>query len=118
MAHSADVERPSAAAPALDSVACSRRSASRPAASTSACAAGLAALAAQLDGAFTGADGAGIDLTLSGSAPLIDKFNHGVADRLGVENGSSPDALATWSVQLRTSAGNVQLAASFEGIRN
>jgi hypothetical protein len=114
LAHSADGTATGCAA--LDGVICP--AAGRPAGClTNACATGLAALAAELDGAFTGADGAGIDLALSGSAPLIDKFNHGVADRLG-DDQSASGAMATWSVQLRTSAGNAQLSASFEGIRN
>jgi hypothetical protein len=114
LAHSADGTATGCAA--LDSVICP--AAGQPAGCvTSACATGLVALAGKLDGAFAGADGAGIDLVLSGSAPLIDKFNHGVADRLG-DDQSASDAMATWSVQLRTGLGNAQLAASFEGVRN
>ena len=114
LAHSADGTASGCAA--LDGVICP--AAGQPAGCvTSACATGLATLAGGLGGAFGGADGAGIDLALSGSASLIDKFNHGVADRLG-DDLSAPDAMAVWSVQLRTNAGNAQLSAQFEGVRN
>jgi hypothetical protein len=80
-----------------------------------ACAAGLGALTDKLDGAFAGADGTGIDLSLSGSASLIGP--NGVAERLGTTGtGSSPTA--TWSATLRTSLGSAQVVAPFEGVRN
>ncbi len=84
---------------------------------TSACEAGLTALAAELDGAFSGADGSGLDLSLSGSAPLIEKSG-GVADRLGGAVNGPSSQIATWSVNLRTSLGSDQLIATFEGSRN
>ncbi len=80
-----------------------------------ACADGLDALAAKLDGAFDAANGTGLDLMLSGSAPLIDNHGDGMADSLG-ENSAS--ALAIWTVDLRTSLDSVQVSALLAGMRN
>jgi hypothetical protein len=101
---------------ALDGVVCS--AAGRPSGCVmGACFAGLGALSAKLDNAFGAADGTGLDLTLSGTAPLIEKSGGGLADRLG-SDGSSSSGSATWSVNLRTSLGTSQLTASFAGRRN
>ncbi|HEY6477327.1 MAG TPA: hypothetical protein VI456_12150 [Polyangia bacterium] len=84
---------------------------------TSACEAGLTALAAELDDAFSTADGTGLDLLLTaGRAPLLEKSG-GVADRLGSDD-ADPSHVATWSVNLRTGLGSVQFAAPFQGTRN
>ena len=101
---------------ALDSVVCP--AAGRPAGCLmSACPTGLGALASKLDGAFAAADGTGLDLTLSGTAPLLEKSGGGLADRLGSDDsGTSPAAV--WSVNLRTSLGSAQPTATFEGRRN
>jgi hypothetical protein len=80
-----------------------------------ACPAGLGALTAKLDAAFDAADGSGLDFYLSGSTPLIDKYNDGTA-KLGAI--ISPMEIASWSVDLRTAAGRSRLTATFEGTRN
>jgi len=101
---------------ALDSVVCS--AAARPAGCLlSACLTGLGALAGKLDGAFATADGTGLDLSLSGTAPLIEKSGGGLADSLGSSSTGS-SAAATWSVNLRTSLGSARLTAPFAGRRN
>jgi len=101
---------------ALDGLVCS--AAARPAGCVmSACLAGLGALASKLDGAFAAADGNGLDLSLSGTAPLIEKSGGGLADRLG-SDGTGASGAATWSVNLRTSLGITQLTAAFAGRRN
>jgi hypothetical protein len=82
---------------------------------TNACEAGLTALATELDGAFAGADGTGLDLSLSGSAPLIEKPG-GVAGHLGADI-TGHTQVATWSMTLRTSLGSVQLTPPFQGSR-
>lgn len=82
-----------------------------------ACAAGLAALAAKLDDAFDGADGAGLDLYLSGSAPLFDTHGDGTASVLG-STGINPTQVGLWSVDLRTALGRVQSTASLSGVRS
>jgi len=81
-----------------------------------ACPAGLGTLAAKLDAAFDAADGTGLDFYLSGSTPLIDKYNDGTAKQLGAI--ISPMEIASWSVDLRTAAGRARLSATFEGTRN
>jgi hypothetical protein len=80
-----------------------------------ACSAGLSALAGRLDGAFSAADGAGVDLVLEGSAPPLDVHSMGVAARLG--STTSPPQQAAWSVELRTSLGRRSISANFEGVR-
>jgi hypothetical protein len=82
-----------------------------------ACAAGLSALAAKLDGAFDGADGPGLDLTLSGSAPLFDTHGDGMASVLG-STGINPTQVGLWSVDLRTALGRVEATASLNGVRS
>jgi hypothetical protein len=82
-----------------------------------ACTAGLAALAANLDSAFDGADGSGLDLTLSGSAPLFDTHGDGTASVLG-SIGINPTQVGVWSVDLRTALGRVQTTASLSGVRS
>ncbi|HSY39397.1 MAG TPA: hypothetical protein VLA79_07710, partial [Polyangia bacterium] len=83
----------------------------------SACLTGLGALAGKLDGAFATADGTGLDLMLSGTAPLIEKSGGGLADRLG-SDGTGTSPAATWSVNLRTGLGSAQITATFAGRRN
>jgi hypothetical protein len=83
---------------------------------TSACQAGLDALATNLADGFSTADGTGLDLSLSGSAPLIQKSG-GVADRLGSDQPGTSQ-VAIWSVNLRTQLGSAQLTAQFVGTRN
>ena len=82
----------------------------------SACQAGLAALTADLAAGFSSADGTGLDLSLSGSAPLTDE-SAGVAERLGTDQAGSAE-VAIWSVNLRTALGSSQLTAKFVGTRN
>ena len=82
-----------------------------------ACLTGLGALAGKLDGAFAAADGTGLDLTLSGTAPLIETSGGGLADRLG-SDGTGTSSAATWSVNLRTNLGSAQVTATFAGRRN
>jgi hypothetical protein len=101
---------------ALDAVVCAATA--RPTGCLmNACLTGLGALAGKLDGAFAAADGTGLDLLLSGTAPLIEKSGGGLADRLG-SDGTTSSASATWSVNLRTSVGSTQLTAAFAGRRN
>jgi len=83
----------------------------------SACLTGLGALTGKLNGAFATADGTGLDLTLSGTAPLIERSGGGLADRLG-SDGTGTSPAATWSVNLRTSLGSAQMTATFAGRRN
>jgi hypothetical protein len=87
---------------------------------TSACEAGLQALVTELADGFASADGSGLDLSLSGSAPLIEKSG-GLADQLGIDFGvdqSGAAQVAIWSVNLRTQQGSAQLTAQFVGKRN
>jgi hypothetical protein len=82
----------------------------------SACQAGLEALATDLADGFATADGTGLDLSLSGSAPLTDE-SAGLAERLGSDQKGAAE-IAIWSVNLRTALGSDQLTASFSGTRN
>jgi hypothetical protein len=79
-----------------------------------ACADGLAVLAAQLDASFDPADGPGLDLHLTGSAPLLDQTGVGTTRVLG----STEDKVAAWSVDLRTRLGRSTLGATLDGFRN
>ena len=81
-----------------------------------ACPAGLSALAKVLDSAFDAADGTGLDLYLSGSAPLTGQSD-GSAYQLGGIQGD-PTAVASWSVDLRTAAGRARTKATWAGVRN
>ena len=111
-AHSADGTATGCAA--LDGAVCAQ--VGRPAGCLSAaCTAGLDALAARLGGAFDAADGSGLDLMLSGVAPLLDHRGKGFADRLGSFGDDSQ--AARWSVDLRTSAGRTTVSGRFEGSR-
>lgn len=83
---------------------------------SAACASGLQALAAKLDGAFDGADGVGLDLTLSGSTPLYETHGDGLASKLG-GSGIDPTQVGVWSVDLRTSLGRDLLTATLSGDR-
>ena len=81
-----------------------------------ACASGIEALAAKLDAAFDGADGAGLDLYLSGSTPLLETHGDGLASKLG-STGIDPAQVGVWSVDLRTSLGRALLTATLNGDR-
>jgi hypothetical protein len=82
----------------------------------SACEAGLEALTADLAAGFSSADGTGLDLSLSGSAPITQE-SAGVAERLGTDQPGSAE-VGIWSVNLRTGLGSAQLTAKFSGTRN
>jgi hypothetical protein len=101
--------------PALDAALCAQ--AGRAAGCLqAACTAGLTALGARLDAGFDAADGDGLDLYLSGSAPLLDPHGNGFADRLG-DFEASPPAPATWSAELRLQAGRAALTARWAAVR-
>ena len=81
-----------------------------------ACPTGLSVLATTLDAAFDAADGAGLDLYLSGSTPLVDMS----AARLGRPAGQErrqPGGVAAWSADVRTSLGVARIATKFKGVR-
>ena len=104
---------------ALDRVLCADVGAA-PGCLAAACPTGLSVLATQLDAAFDAADGAGLDLYLSGSTPLVDMSAEGWADLLpGKEPGKEdhPAGVATWSADVRTSLGVTRIATSFKGVR-
>ncbi|MES1208425.1 MAG: hypothetical protein ABUS79_21005 [Pseudomonadota bacterium] len=101
---------------ALDGAACAALD--RPAGClVDACTAGLGALAARLDGAFAAADGPDLDLTLSGTAPLIAVPGGLRAHYLGVGEIQSPRG-AVWTAGIDTSVGSSTLFADFQGVRN
>jgi hypothetical protein len=81
-----------------------------------ACATGLNALAARLDASFDGADGAGLDLYLAGSAPLLETHEDGLAGRLGDLQPGAP--AGTWTVDLRPREGRRTLSAPWEAVRS
>ena len=104
---------------ALDRVLCADVGAA-PGCLAAACPTGLSVLATALDAAFDAADGAGLDLYLSGTAPLVDMSAEGWADLLpGREPGKDdhPAGVATWSADVRTSLGVTRIATSFKGVR-
>ncbi len=74
-----------------------------------ACAAGMTALAGLLSGAFTAADGTGLDLQLSGLAPLVAAHGTLRTQRLGS---------ALWTASVETASDQAALTAPFDGIRN
>ncbi|HVU50556.1 MAG TPA: hypothetical protein VHL80_07700 [Polyangia bacterium] len=81
-----------------------------------ACATGLNALAARLDASFDAADGAGLDLYLAGSAPLLETHDDGLAGRLGdLQAGASA---ASWTVDLRPREGRRTFSAPWEAVRS
>lgn len=82
-----------------------------------ACTSGLETLAAKLDSAFEGADGVGLDLYLSGSAPLVETHGDGRASVLG-SSGINPAQVGTWSVDLRTNLGRALVTATLSGNRS
>ncbi|HXJ23013.1 MAG TPA: hypothetical protein VMT03_22530 [Polyangia bacterium] len=84
---------------------------------SSACATGLKALTGILDGAFLAADGPGLDLQLSGTAPMIAIPGGLRAQRLGMSETPGPTE-ALWSASVGTTLGTATLAAPFEGLRN
>jgi hypothetical protein len=83
----------------------------------SACSGGLLALKARLEGVFGAADGTGRDLTLAGSAPLLDIHGAGFAHQLGTTSLDDNAARANWQVDLRTASGRAQMVTSFVGVR-
>ena len=102
---------------ALDRVLCADVGAA-PGCLAAACPTGLSVLATQLDAAFDAADGAGLDLYLSGSTPLVDMSAEGWADLLpGKEPGKDdhPAGVATWSADVRTSLGVTRIATQLQG---
>jgi hypothetical protein len=111
---------------ALDATLCGLAG-QRPGCVSAACTAGLETLSARLGQAFEAADGSGLDLTLSGVAPLIDEGSSGLADKLGstltdpladgTGNSSDTSQAASWTLELRTSLGRSQFSAPFEGSR-
>ena len=100
---------------AFDALLCPVAGAARPC-FADACSKGLVALKARLERVFGAADGTGLDLTLAGSAPLLDIHGGGFAHQLGT-NVDDPMALASWNADLRTASGRAQLIASFVGVR-
>ncbi|HVY38683.1 MAG TPA: hypothetical protein VHM31_12130 [Polyangia bacterium] len=82
-----------------------------------ACAAGLDALAARLDGAFTAADGPDADLTLTGTAPMVAVPGGLRAHYLGVGEIQSSRG-AVWNATVKTSVGSSTVLADFQGVRN
>jgi len=81
-----------------------------------ACPDGMGALTTKLNSAFDAADGMGLDLTLGGSALLVDPQGSGYARQLGTLT-DDPTAAARWSVDLRTASGRARLTTSFYGVR-
>jgi hypothetical protein len=101
---------------ALDGAVCT--AVSRPAGClASACATGLSALAARLDAAFAAADGPDLDLTLTGTAPLVAVPGGLRAHYLGVGEIQSSRG-AVWNATVRASSGSSTLFADFQGVRN
>jgi hypothetical protein len=99
---------------ALDAAVCPRLSLA-PGCLVAACATGLDALATRLDSSFDLADGTGLDLYLSGEAPLLDTHGNGLADRLG--DPASPAGPGTWTVDLRPRGGRRAMSATWEAVR-
>lgn len=81
-----------------------------------ACAAGLSALAGSLDGAFSAADGTGLDLALSGAAPLVPAPGTLRTQRLGAGETQSATG-AAWTASVETALDDAALNAPFDGIR-
>ena len=100
---------------ALDHVLCAEAKAP-PGCLVAACPTGLSVLAAKLDSAFDAADGAGLDLYLSGSTPLIDMSSDGWSDLLD-KSDANPVGVAAWSADVRTSLGVARLTTKFKGVR-
>ena len=101
---------------ALDRVLCADVGAS-PGCLAAACPTGLSVLATTLDSAFDAADGTGLDLYLSGSAPLVDMSAEGWADLLPDKDDLHPAGVSTWSADVRTSLGVARITTSFKGVR-
>ena len=100
---------------ALDRVLCAEVNAP-PGCLAAACPTGLSMLATALDSAFDAADGAGLDLYLSGSTPLIDMSSFGSADLLD-KSDANPVGVAAWSADVRTSLGVARITTRFKGVR-
>ncbi len=100
---------------ALDAAVCP--AISRPAGClAAACAAGLGGLAARLDGSFAAADGPDLDLTLTGTAPLVAVPGGLRAHYLGVGEIQSSRG-AVWTAAVRTAAGSSTQFGDFQGVR-
>ncbi|HSS39596.1 MAG TPA: hypothetical protein VLT58_12585, partial [Polyangia bacterium] len=100
---------------AFDAAVCA--AVSRPAGClAAACVAGLGALAARLDSAFAAADGSDLDLSLTGTAPLVAVPGGLRAHYLGVGEIQSSRG-AVWTASVRTAAGSSTLFADFQGVR-
>ncbi len=77
----------------------------------------MTALAGLLTGAFAAADGSGLDLQLSGAAPLVAAPGTLRTQRLGAgEMQSSTGAL--WTASVETASDQASLIVPFDGIRN
>ena len=100
---------------ALDRVLCAEVKAA-PGCLAAACPTGLSMLATALDSAFDAADGAGLDLYLSGSTPLIDMSSLGSADLLD-KSDAHPVGVAAWTADVRTSLGVARITTKFKGVR-
>ena len=74
-------------------------------------------LATTLDAAFDAADGTGLDLYLSGTAPLVDMHAEGWADLLPDATDKNPAGVSSWSADVRTSLGVAHTTTSFKGVR-
>ena len=84
---------------------------------TAACPTGLSVLATTLDAAFDAADGAGLDLYLSGSTPLIDVRGEGQVDLFPDKSDLKPAGVASWSAEVRTGLGVARIPTTFRGFR-
>jgi hypothetical protein len=81
-----------------------------------ACTAGTAALGRRLENAFAAVDGDGLDLSIEGTAPIVDRDGDGRADALGwLQLGSSDPGV--WSGQLRTPGEQTALQATWTADR-
>jgi hypothetical protein len=81
-----------------------------------ACTAGSTALGRRLEAAFTAIDGEGVDLTIEGAAPIVDRDGDGRADALGwLQLGSSDPGV--WSGQLRAPGEQTALQATWTADR-
>jgi hypothetical protein len=84
---------------------------------SAACTTGLKALAGILNDAFLAADGPGLDLQLSGTAPMVAIPNGLRAQRLGTSETPGP-VEALWNASVGTALGTTTVMAPFEGLRN
>jgi len=101
---------------ALDRVLCADVGAP-PGCLAAACPTGLSVLSTTLDAAFDAADGAGLDLYLAGSTPLVDVRAEGLADVFPDKLDKNPAGVASWSAEVRTSLSVVRSTTPFRGVR-